>query len=110
MESFINEQMIERLFGLDRDVKVLAISQAIKHLTGELPIVTRFDDYTEIKFTPDQVKKAQQKLKEMHSAKPGEIRVSYGQIFAPFYLKKYAWWMAGIFGIGFLSGKFLKLF
>lgn len=107
MNNMISDYMVERFFGLDRDFKVEAIAMAIKQITGERPIINRENNYTEIKFTPDQVAQAHKKLKAAHAGDPGEIRISYGQIFAPFYIKKYAPYMLGIAGVGFLLGKIL---
>ena len=91
-----------------RAVKVTAYSFLIKQITGEDPIVTDYANYTQIDFTDSQIIKLQEHLRKLHDGEPTDVRLNVRPIFQPFYLKRYAPWLAGLAGGGFFLGWLLK--
>jgi len=88
--------------------KVEAIAAVTLLYTGERPIITDHGDYYEVNFTESQIKKLQDTLKAWHDAEPGEIRINVKPVLLPFYIKRYAAYLAGIGISGLLLGLFIK--
>lgn len=91
-----------------RNLKTTATAGVIKAYTGENPIINRQGDYTEISFTPAQIQKLQTVLNQWHSQEPGTVRVKFGSVLTPYYLKRYWYVIAGTIGAGILLGAMLK--
>ena len=88
-----------------RAIKVAAIIYIVEQYTGQSPIVEEFPGYTYIKFTPNQIEKLQQILKNWMDAAPGEIRVDVQPVLLPFFLKRWWYWLGATAVAGFGIGK-----
>lgn len=98
-----------RMGQISRTIGTEAIATTLKIFTGERPIVEKYDDYTDIKFTTTQQDKINDLLTKWHSAEPGAIRVDVKSVLLPFYVKKYGLYIGGaVVGsaiLGFLLSK-----
>lgn len=90
--------------AFSREVKTAAISAAVLAYTGKAPIITRFPDYNEISFSPDQAAALQSVLASWHDSAPGEIRINIKPVLVPFYFKKYWPYLAGVLLVGLALG------
>ena len=95
-------------FLSERNLKTTALGAVIRAYTGENPIVEQHDDYTDIKFTPQQVKILQQTLTDWHQQKPGTVRINTGPVLLPYYLKRYWYYIAGVALAGAVVGMTIK--
>lgn len=69
-------------------IKSQALALAIRSATGETPLVTDFDTYSELSFDEDQVKRLRERLKSALSSAPGDVRVDLSPIITPVVLQK----------------------
>ena len=98
---------IKSLVG-GQEVKATSIGALVYALTGTYPIVEKKEKYTEIRFTPEQVKILQATLKSWHDKEAGDVRVDVQPVLLPFYLKRYAWYIAGAVMAGLVIGGLIK--
>lgn len=92
---------------LSRDTKILVWKTAIKSITGEDPIVKNYTTYSDIEFTPAQVKLLRGKMDDWSAADPGEVRIGFQPVVVPWAVKKY-WPVAlGAVGLGWVIGKLI---
>ncbi len=92
--------ILQQFIG-ERSLKTTAYAAAIQAATGEPPVIERYEDYTEIQFTPSQVKTLQGMLETWHNQEPGTVRIGIGPVMLPYYLKRYWYYIAATAGIGF---------
>ena len=97
-----------RMGQISRTIGTEAIATTLKLFTGERPIVEKYDDYTDIKFTSTQQEKIEGLLTKWHSREPGEIRVDVKSVLLPFYLKKYGLLIGGIAAGSLITGFLLS--
>lgn len=90
---------------IDQGAKTALWSGAIQAVSGEPPIVTEQDGYTNIDFTPGQIKFFRAKLDNWAAGDPGEVRINYKPVLAPWAIKKYWPWAAGAVALGWFLGK-----
>ena len=88
-----------------RQVKSTAYKTAIRMVTGEDPIVTEYDTYTDIAFTDYQVQFLKDKLTQWDKSEPGEVRINSKPIILPWVVKKYWPWAIGAVVGGYVLGK-----
>jgi len=92
-------------------LKVVAIGQLVKWLTGENPIVEYGEDFANISFSePQKVilqKWVENQLDTSLTAKPGDVRIDFNSILVPVAVKKIAPVAIGSGAIGFILGKLL---
>lgn len=92
-------------------LKVIAIGQLIKSITGELPIVAYGPSYADISFSESQKIVLRQWVKDQLDAsltsKPGDIRIDFNSIIIPVAVEKLAPFGVGAGLIGFLLGRLL---
>lgn len=94
---------LTNIFGPPQ-IKTTALAAVVRAYTGSDPIIEKYEDHTEIKFTPEQVRILQQTLTDWHNQKPGTVRVSTGPVFLPYYLRRYWYYIAGVAAIGAVLG------
>jgi hypothetical protein len=93
-----------------RVIKSQGTALAIKAATGEMPLVTDYENYTTLSFSPEQIKNLRVKLKSAMNAAPGEVRVDFAPIITPVVLEKIApLALLGLLGV-YLLGRQKVLF
>lgn len=83
-------------FDVAHEAQVQGLNLGLKAITGEFSDVNRFDDYTELVLSQNQILHGQQFFRELLEKEPGAIRfVNTEQIFIPVLWKKYWMYLAG---------------
>jgi hypothetical protein len=92
--------------SITTDIRAELISAAVQQITGEKPILTKTESYTQISFTEGQKAKLQAFLRNQLEPKPaGDIRIDTMPIIAPVALEKALPYLLGIAAVGFILGR-----
>lgn len=78
---------------------------ALQKITGQAPSYIYNDKFVRIYFEPDRLRLVQQKINEMATSGPSDVRVDWMQIFTPMAIKKAAPIAIGLVVAGYLFGK-----
>ena len=103
--------MAVNLQGLDlnREAKVQGLNLGLKAITGEFSTINRFNDYTELVLSEQQVLHGQKFFIDLLESEPGDVRfINTGDVFMPVIFKKYWPWAAGALVLGAILGGLLK--
>jgi hypothetical protein len=87
------------------DLKVAAISQLSRMITGEPPIITEYPGYTQVSFSIVQQKKLELYFEDMIFGAPGSFRVDLKPVFYPIVLKRLIPIVAAVAVIGYVAGR-----
>lgn len=90
--------------SLQTIAKAQAFGLALKKMTGEEPSYQYYDDYVRIYYQPDRLKKVQEKVQEISSKEPGDVRFDWFQVVTPLAIKKGLPIAGAIFFLGYLLG------
>lgn len=87
---------------VSNSLQAASLITAVKIVTGENPIVTKYPTYTEISFTPSQQIKLRDQLDAMLSSGGGSLRVTAGPVVYPVMLKRLIPLLIIAFALGFI--------
>lgn len=84
------------------DLQLTSLVIAVKAITRESPVVTKYDTYTQVSFSPAQQIKLRDALEKMLSSSPGSVRVDAGPVVYPVVLKRLIPLLIIAFALGFI--------
>jgi len=96
-------------YSLQREAKVQGLNLGLKAITGEFSDINRFDAYTELVLSENQVLHGQKFFLGLLESEPGDVRfANTGQVFLPVIYKKYWPYALGALILGGILGAALK--
>lgn len=78
---------------------------ALKEFFGQEPSYLYEGNHVRIYYEPDRLKKVQQRIKEMASAGPSDVRIDWTPMIRPEVLKKALPYALGLIAVGYIVGK-----
>lgn len=78
---------------------------ALKEIFGQSPSYNYEGDHVRIYYQPDRLVKVQQRIKDMSSRSPSDVRIDWLPIVQPQMIKKALPFAVGIFAVGYIIGK-----
>lgn len=88
--------------------KAKALSLVLGQLTGATPVITNYQNYSELNWNPTQQKMIAQKIENELNKKrnPSDVKVNIAPVVVPLVIKKALPFVAVGFGVAFVAGYF----
>ena len=87
--------------------KAQLIAQLFKMTTNETPQIIDMGTYLQVRFTDEQKTIIHKYFEGVLQAKPGKIRIPWGELTLPPIFKVYGRWLIMVLIISFLLGKII---
>lgn len=85
--------------------KAQGVGLALKTVFGQEPSYLYEDNYVQVYYQPDRLKKVQSKIAQMAAAGPSDVRIDFVPMITPIAIKKALPYAVGLLAVGYLVGK-----